>query len=278
MRGYWRNPYVRAVTLAAVAGVGVALAVLLSVHTSNASTGAMPPVTTTTQDSKVAATTGPGGNPTIPPTSSPTTSGPPTTPVSKKPSPPQKSTVMACLDSVDADLTTRYLSYEPSQHMAFGAATNVLVTLGNTKGGAKGTFLGSSTTTATLQTPCSVSAQLIGSQFNISPATQPVSTFVDGSLLAWNWSVSPTMTGNLQLELEISPVYDGQYGNPTTFKTTIEVTSSSPSFFNRLAHDLSVPGLSIVSGTAGGVATLGMTLWIERSRRRPAHPRKRVGH
>jgi hypothetical protein len=135
---------------------------------------------------------------------------------------------------------------------------------------------GTPTTVVKISTTCAVTAQLIGTDFSISPPDPQQQSFLGSTgVLEWTWSVTPTAPGDLQLTLEIDPVYQvsgvNEPGQSQYYQKKIDVTSEPSSVSDTLDHDLSTPlSAAIITGLVTAIVAFLLTRRFER--RRPQCP------
>jgi hypothetical protein len=207
----------------------------------------------------------------------PTTSIPPPTSITTSTIPGALQELQSCENSID-HAAQRNLAYQPSQRMRVNQYYQVIVVLSDgsiPSGRVQHLFPGRTPTTIVrIATPCQVSATLIGNNFDISPPDAEQQSFAGSNgILQWSWSVTPTSPGNLQLTLEIDPVYEiggvNTPGQSQYYQKRIDVTAEPSSVSNKLTHDLSTPvSAAVITGLVTALVATILTRRFERSPKR----------
>jgi hypothetical protein len=248
---------------------------------------ATPPVDVTTPPtvgptSDVVTPTIPGTvGPTIPPppTIAPVTAGPSTTPPVTGPttSLPDRPDLGECEQRVqDTGVSAAFV---PKETMTEGITETVGLSLAIT-----GTPLppppdaGTAPTTVVVfeSEGCIVTAELSGNDFVIAPSGPQERSFIGRDNVEWSWQVTPTRSGELTLQLDVTPwlAAEGQRfaGATTTHSSIIAVTAKpqpSRSFGYRVNEVVGSPiGATLVGVLVAGVSASGILNALKRKRER----------
>ena len=167
--------------------------------------------------------------------------------------------------------------------MTVGKPVAVVVGLGDLTQASQGE-LAPSSTTATIKTPCQVSAQLIGPSpaYTITPDGFQTTGFKDRPFVSWPWSVTAHQAGSgpgFQLRIEIQPVFSGQLlGSLRAFPIDVTVSPAAAppvSLWTHVQNFFSnsvLLGLVAIISAATGVAALRSS---RKKKRRTASSRQR---
>jgi hypothetical protein len=120
-----------------------------------------------------------------------------------------------------------------------------------------------------ISTPCLVSAELTGSDFDISPGGPRQQGFANSSTLRWQWSVTPLKSGSsLELDLTIYPVLVlkgiATNGASTDFVKVITVAAQPRSAPDRIWDFVTNPIFLTIVSLIGGLLTAWFGVWLAR--------------
>jgi hypothetical protein len=164
------------------------------------------------------------------------------------------------------------LVYEPERTMVVGRTYEVAAAL-SLEGLPPVTFDGSTTAVTLPDLRCTITAELSGSDFAITPESSASQSFVDTRVLEWRWDVRPRRRGDdLELTLRFqSVVVDGGRevpGPSTLHEAVIDVDAESRSLWRRLTAGVGGIVTHPVGASVATAAVLGLAAWLGRTARR----------
>ena len=170
------------------------------------------------------------------------------------------------------------LVYQPERDMVVGRTYEVAAAL-SLEGLPDVTFDGTTTVIVVTDLRCTIRADLVGSDFAISPKSDFEQSFIDTRELDWRWDVRPLRSGDdleLTLRFQVLVREDGLIvpGRSTLHEAIIDVDAEARSFWTRL-NDGAVGFLTHpVVAPATAVIVAGLVTWLGRKAQREVAARR----
>jgi hypothetical protein len=170
------------------------------------------------------------------------------------------------------------LVYEPERTMVVGRTYEVAAAL-SLEGLPPVTFDGSTTVVTLPDLRCTITAELTGSDFAITPKSSASQSFIDTRVLDWRWDVRPRHSGDdlsLTLRFQATVVEGGQSvpGRSTLHASVIDVDAEPRSFWSTLNSGvvgfLTHPAVA----PAAAVIVAGLVTWLGRKAQRQIAARR----
>ena len=170
------------------------------------------------------------------------------------------------------------LVYEPERTMVVGDTYEVAAAL-SLEGLPPVTFSGSTTVVTLPDLRCTITAELTGSDFAITPKSSASQSFIDTRVLEWRWDVRPRHSGDdlsLTLRFQVTVVEGGRSvpGRSTLHASVIDVDAEPRSFWSTLNSGL--VGFLTHPAVAPAVAVIvaGLLTWLGRKAQRQIAARR----
>ena len=170
------------------------------------------------------------------------------------------------------------LVYQPERDMVVGRTYEVAAAL-SLEGLPNVTFQGTTTVIVVTDLRCTIRADLVGSDFAVSPKSDAEQSFIDTRELDWRWDVRPQRSGDdleLTLRFQVLVREDGLIvpGRSTLHEAVIDVDAEARSFWTRL-NDGAVGFLTHpVVAPATAVIVAGLVTWLGRRAQREVAARR----
>src|SRR5918995_599788 len=177
----------------------------------------------------------------------------------------------------DAEAEGR-LVYQPERDMVVGRTYEVAAAL-SLEGLPNVTFQGTTSVIVVTDLRCTIRADLVGSDFAVSPKSDVEQSFIDTRELDWRWDVRPQRSGDdleLTLRFQVLVREDGLIvpGRSTLHEAVIDVDAEARSFWTRL-NDGAVGFLTHpVVAPATAVIVAGLVTWLGRRAQREVAARR----